>query len=63
MSDDEYLTPDGLAALLHVPVGTVYGWNYKGVGPRKTHVGRHVRYRRSDVEAWIESRSDPLTAA
>ena len=63
MTDDEYLSPEGLAALLDVPVGTVYQWNYKGVGPRKTRVGRHVRYRRSDVDAWLERLSDPLTAA
>lgn len=63
MSDDEYLSPADLAALIHVPVGTVYQWNYKGVGPRKTKVGRHVRFRRTDVDAWLESQSDPRTAA
>ena len=63
MRDDEYLSPADLAALLHVPVGTVYQWNTKNVGPRKLTVGRHVRSRRSDVEAWLDQQATPLASA
>ena len=47
-------TPEGLAALLGVPKATVYQWNSKGTGPARTKVGRHVRYRQVDVDAWLD---------
>jgi excisionase family DNA binding protein len=53
-----YYSPEGLAALLNVPVGTVYRWNYERTGPPRVRVGKHVRYRREDVEAWISSRTE-----
>lgn len=53
----ELLTPDTLAEFLGVPVATVYRWRTRGVGPRGLKVGRHVRYRRADVEAWLDSRA------
>ena len=50
-------TPQDLADYLVVPVNTVYQWNHKGSGPRPISVGRHVRYRQEDVEAWLELQS------
>jgi predicted DNA-binding transcriptional regulator AlpA len=41
-----------------VPVGTLYGWRHRGEGPPGYHIGPHVRYRRSTVEAWIEAQAD-----
>jgi excisionase family DNA binding protein len=52
------MTLPELAALLGVPVGTLYGWRHRGEGPPGYHIGRHVRYRRSAVEAWIEAQAD-----
>jgi excisionase family DNA binding protein len=46
-----------------VPVGTLANWRYQGRGPRFVKVGRHVRYRRSDVEAWLERNARQSTAA
>ena len=63
MSDNELLSPAGLAGYLHIPIGTIYGWNYRGVGPRKYKVGKHVRYRLADVEAWLERHSDGAGSA
>ena len=54
-SVDALLTVPALAEYLSVPVGTVYRWNYVGTGPRACRVGRFVRYRRSDVDAWLEA--------
>lgn len=48
---------------LDVPVGTLANWRYQGRGPRFVKVGRHVRYRRSDVEAWLERNARESTAA
>jgi excisionase family DNA binding protein len=52
----EMLSPQDLADFLRVPVTTVYDWRYKRKGPPASKVGRHVRYRRSDVEAWLDER-------
>jgi predicted DNA-binding transcriptional regulator AlpA len=41
-----------------VPVKTLYQWRYKGVGPAGVRVGRHLRYRAADVEAWIDGRAN-----
>lgn len=56
---DAFLSPQQLADYVGVPVATVYRWRYEGTGPRGIKVGKHVRYRRRDVEAWLETRTDP----
>jgi excisionase family DNA binding protein len=45
-----------LADYLGVPRSTVYQWNYAGTGPRFLRVGKYSRYRRADVDAWLEER-------
>lgn len=52
----EWFTTAELAAWLQVPPETVYKWRYTGSGPRGVRLGRHVRYRRTDVEAWLTER-------
>jgi excisionase family DNA binding protein len=49
---------DEVAAYLQVPVRTLYAWRYRGEGPRGHRVGRHVRFRWEDVEAWIDASAD-----
>lgn len=51
---DALLGPPELTAILGVPLSTIYKWNAAGTGPRFFKVGRHVRWRRSDVDAWLE---------
>ncbi len=61
---DELLTIKQLAELLQVPVPTIYRWRHLGEGPRGIRVsGRHVRYRRSDVEAFLQERADQRHSA
>lgn len=48
------LSPQQVAEYLGIPVATLYQWRYRREGPPGFRVGRHVRYRRSDVDAWIE---------
>ena len=55
----EWSGPEELAAWLDVPLQTIYLWNSKGTGPRYVRAGRHVRYRRRDVESWLEQNSTP----
>lgn len=50
------LTAQELADYLDVPLGTLYAWRYRGEGPIGFRVGKHVRYRWTDVENWIRDR-------
>jgi excisionase family DNA binding protein len=50
---DPLLSIQELAAYLDLPVATLYAWRYRGLGPSGFRVGRHVRYRQSDVDQWI----------
>jgi excisionase family DNA binding protein len=58
-TQDDVLALDELASWLKVPVGTIYAWRYRGTGPRGIRVGKHIRFRRSDVDAWLETQADP----
>lgn len=57
--EDRLLTAQEVADFLGVPVATLYSWRHKHEGPRGFRVGRHVRYRAADVEAWLEAQRDP----
>jgi excisionase family DNA binding protein len=48
------LSAQEVAEYLGVPVTTIYTWRHRSQGPPGLRVGRHLRYRRCDVEAWIE---------
>ena len=45
-----------VAKQLDCEVKTLQAWRCRGVGPPFIRVGRLVRYRPQDIEAWIESR-------
>lgn len=49
------LTVRDVAEYVNVPVGTVFRWNSLGTGPRRMRLGKHVRYRQADVDAWLDS--------
>ena len=49
-----------VAEILGKPTRTLRQWRYLGEGPRYIKVGMAVRYRPSDVEAWIKAQErDP----
>ncbi|GLW51199.1 hypothetical protein Stsp02_68600 [Streptomyces sp. NBRC 14336] len=50
-------TPAEVAAYLGVPVKTLYQWKYRGVGPNVHKVGRHLRYRWHEVDAWLNAQA------
>ena len=54
---DGLLTVEQLADYLGVPRQTIYRWNHTGDGPPPLKVGRHRRYRRRDVERWLDRMS------
>lgn len=43
-----------VARRLDVPLGTVRRWRKYGRGPKGYLIGRHVKFRWSEVEAWLE---------
>lgn len=44
-----------VAEYLGIPERTLEHWRQADVGPRYFSVRRHVRYRWSDVDAWLAS--------
>jgi excisionase family DNA binding protein len=44
------------AKLLGVPRRTLDLWRYVGRGPAFYKVGGRVRYKKEDIEAWLETR-------
>ena len=60
VGSERLMTLTELSELLGVPMSTLYVWRYRGEGPTGYRIGRHVRYRRSVVEAWIETQADQL---
>jgi predicted DNA-binding transcriptional regulator AlpA len=52
----ELLTIEQVSADYGFPVATLYGWRHRGVGPASVRLGARVRYRRADIEAWIDDR-------
>jgi len=48
------LSTEDVARILVVPINTLYCWRYKGTGPKAYRVGKHLRYRLSDVIEWLE---------
>jgi excisionase family DNA binding protein len=61
--NERLMTIADLSAMLGVPIDTLYGWRHRGEGPKGYRVGRHVRYRRSNVEAWLEEQADRRQSA
>lgn len=53
------LDPKATAAFLGISVLTLQDWRTKHIGPLHLKVGGACRYRRSDLEAWLASRTRP----
>lgn len=58
----ELLTPDALAARLHVTTRNLRQWRVTGAGPRFVRVGRFPLYRQEAVEAWLLEQEYASTA-
>jgi excisionase family DNA binding protein len=59
----EWIGIEELAAELGIPVRTIYAWRTTGKGPHGHKIGKHVRFRREDVEEWLVTTADPQPAA
>lgn len=56
---DPLLTVEQVAHWLGKPKATLYAWRSRGLGPRAIRVGNVLRYRRSEVERWLDQQTDP----
>ncbi len=46
-----------VSAFLGIPVGTLYQWRHRRIGPRASRVGRHLRYDPTEVRAWFNKKA------
>ncbi len=58
---DHLLSPAELADYLSIPVPTIYQWRHRGDGPPGYRIGRHVRYRWSDIQTWLDDQADDIS--
>ncbi|MCP4968171.1 MAG: helix-turn-helix domain-containing protein [bacterium] len=57
---DGLVTIQELANSLGVPVATIYTWRYQHQGPPGFRVGKHLRFRWSDIDSWIAQQREPV---
>jgi predicted DNA-binding transcriptional regulator AlpA len=53
----ELLTQETLAVELKMRPQSLADWRHRGKGPDYIKVGQLVRYRRSDVQRWLDTRA------
>lgn len=53
---DRLITTEELAAYLEIPLATIYQWRFKGLAPPAVRLGKHLRFRWEDVQAWLAKR-------
>jgi PTS system nitrogen regulatory IIA component len=58
MSEDQLMSVKDLADYLSVNISTVYQWSQHGQVPAMK-IGKMWRYRRADIEEWLNQRRSP----
>ncbi|WP_426325722.1 helix-turn-helix domain-containing protein [Microbacterium sp. E-13] len=53
----DLLTPQEVAEIFRVEVGTLAKWRWQKIGPDYIKIGRMVRYRREVIEAIVNGGS------
>ncbi len=54
----EWYSPADLSEEVQIPIQTLYAWRYTGHGPVAHRLGKHLRYSRADVAAWLLAQRD-----
>lgn len=65
VENEDLIDQRAMSSMVGITTKTAETWRVRGFGPRYVKVGALVRYCKSDVRAWIESRtvrstSEPL---
>ena len=58
---ERLLSIDEVADYIGIPKSSLYRWRVSGGGPRAMKVGKHLRFRRSDLEAWLNAQYEDET--
>jgi excisionase family DNA binding protein len=61
MENNELLSTEELAELLGVHPATLATWRHEGRGPKFVKVGKVVRYRRGEIDAFLDSNTHTST--
>jgi excisionase family DNA binding protein len=62
-TNEPLLDLDWLSEFIDIPPRTIYNWRLHGEGPPAYRVGRHLRFRKSDVERWLSTVRDKTPGA
>ncbi|SFD67380.1 DNA binding domain-containing protein, excisionase family [Actinopolyspora alba] len=54
-------TPADVADYLGVPTNTIYQWRSRGSGPPGRRLGKHLRFKPDDVEAWFDAQATEVS--
>jgi excisionase family DNA binding protein len=60
-SEEKYLTIDDLSEFLQIPKATLYKYTAKNTSKQRlvgVRIGRSLRFRKSDVNDWLEKCKD-----
>ncbi len=57
VADAALLNETQAAQLLGITIRALQGWRLRGDGPLYVKLGRLVRYRRSEIERWLDAHS------
>jgi excisionase family DNA binding protein len=63
VSEPENYTPAQLSEHLQIPEETLRKWRIAGTGPKYVRIGKHIRYRRMQVDRWLEQREREAAGA
>ncbi len=58
MADEQLMSVKDVAQYLQVDMSTIYLWSQRGQMPAMK-VGRMWRYRRAEIDAWLNQRRSP----
>jgi len=58
---DEILTTEEVCTLLKMKKATLYRHTSQGTGPPFYKIGKHNRWKRSEVMAWFDAHLDELS--
>lgn len=59
----ELMKPAELGTRIEKSQAVLANWRYLGIGPKFIKMGKSVRYRVSDVEAWLDQQTRQQTGA
>lgn len=57
MTNEPLIGPKDISAWIGVPVRTIYQWRNGNKGPKAYRIGKHLKFKRSDVEQWLEAQA------